>query len=357
MQILTIVMGFLVICCGITILQMSKIDPQELSKLDRKSTLLLQAARKNTQKFDEKDLTGIEDPGVDSIRGSFGPIGSMIRARSARRLSQSSNAASASRSRHGVSLRPHEDPLSGLQRHQLYDAPVPTFSMDGSSDHGTSIFASSGHSPNPRTPTIKYATEDIVHKYKPTSSGSAAALHELRDNSHRSISPGALPPILEGSVDGLPLQHPRPHHALSIPPVVTSIDPEAEAGLRTATAATFSGGPRGPRLRDPFADSPTSTAPSSTYSGGSGGSIPPAPRSRFVGEEDGSQAAWRHERGPRPQAARAASDHRYPKSGGDEDKEESISLVRSPSVESYSTDDDDAKRGGIRLVEPPPGRF
>ena len=37
-QILTIVMAFLVICCGITILQMSKIDPTELGKkLDRRS--------------------------------------------------------------------------------------------------------------------------------------------------------------------------------------------------------------------------------------------------------------------------------------------------------------------------------
>jgi hypothetical protein len=39
-QILTLVMGFLVICFGITILQLSKVDPVQLNKLDRRSTLL-----------------------------------------------------------------------------------------------------------------------------------------------------------------------------------------------------------------------------------------------------------------------------------------------------------------------------
>ena len=67
------------------------IDPTELGKkLDRRSTLLLQASRSNTAKMNEKDLSAVEDPGIDSIRGSFGPLGSMIRARSARRMSMSS---------------------------------------------------------------------------------------------------------------------------------------------------------------------------------------------------------------------------------------------------------------------------
>ena len=87
-QIITLVLAFLVICCGITILQMSKVDPKELgNKLDRRSTMLLQAARSQTERLDEKDITGIEDPGIDSIRGSFGGVGSMIRARSAKRMS------------------------------------------------------------------------------------------------------------------------------------------------------------------------------------------------------------------------------------------------------------------------------
>ena len=55
-------MGFLVICAGITVLQLSKIDPTQIKKLDRRSTLLLQAARTNTEGVDEKDLAAIEDP-------------------------------------------------------------------------------------------------------------------------------------------------------------------------------------------------------------------------------------------------------------------------------------------------------
>jgi hypothetical protein len=55
-SIITLVMGFLVICVGITILQMSKVDPVSLSKLDRRSTILLQAARQQTESVEEKVL-------------------------------------------------------------------------------------------------------------------------------------------------------------------------------------------------------------------------------------------------------------------------------------------------------------
>lgn len=129
-QIITLVMAFLVICCGITILQMSKIDPADLGKkLDLRSTMLLQAARSNTEKVEEKDLTGVEDPGIDSIRGSFGPLGSMIRASSVRRMSQS-NRTGTFGSRNGLPRTPYD----GLRRHQLYDAPVPGSSNDMSAD-------------------------------------------------------------------------------------------------------------------------------------------------------------------------------------------------------------------------------
>ncbi|KAG9119438.1 hypothetical protein FRC07_005545, partial [Ceratobasidium sp. 392] len=74
--IITVVMAFLVICAGITILQMSKVDPTTLSTLDRKSTILL-AANRNTQDAEKGDLSAVEDPGVDAIRGSFGAIGSI----------------------------------------------------------------------------------------------------------------------------------------------------------------------------------------------------------------------------------------------------------------------------------------
>jgi len=69
-------MGFLTICLffphpnpqtegsslvglGITILQMSKVDPTTL-KLDRRSTLLLQANRQHTE-LQEKSISGFEE--------------------------------------------------------------------------------------------------------------------------------------------------------------------------------------------------------------------------------------------------------------------------------------------------------
>ncbi|KAH9913320.1 DUF803-domain-containing protein [Epithele typhae] len=44
-EIITIVLAFVVICTGIVILQMTKVDPRKLSNVDEHTTLLLQAAR------------------------------------------------------------------------------------------------------------------------------------------------------------------------------------------------------------------------------------------------------------------------------------------------------------------------
>ena len=385
-------MAFLVICCGITILQMSKIDPTEI-KLDRRSTLLLQAARQNTMRVDEKDLTGLEDPGIDSIRGSFGPLGSMIRARSARRLSQSSRGASTIRSRNGMGTPRQSfgggrlDPsFDGLQRHQLYDAPVPSFSFTDTGSDRVSMFASPGHTPQPpRTPTIKFGTEEIVHKYQPSALGSGAlATHERRDVSNRSFSPSSntysLPVIQEGSVEGLPLRQPRPVPAvLGRPSLSTSA---IDSGLRTAPAAIFSGGQSpdedgdisnssSPYHVDPF-DAPTlpATADPSTSSF----RLHSRPELMMVGNaersfsesavDDGSRAAWRRERererghgghGHRHNHNRTSS-RSYPKTGGDEDREESVSLVHNPSLDSLEGVDVQPEPGGIRLVQST-GRF
>ena len=40
-QLITMVLGFLTICLGITLLQMSKVDPKVFKGLDRRSTILL----------------------------------------------------------------------------------------------------------------------------------------------------------------------------------------------------------------------------------------------------------------------------------------------------------------------------
>lgn len=361
-QIITIVMAFLVICCGITILQMSKIDPADLGKkLDRRSTMLLQASRSNIEKVDEKDLSGVEDPGIDSIRGSFGPLGSMIRARSVRRMSQSSRTASTvNSSQRGLPRTPYD----GLRRHQLYDAPVPVYNgsnLDMSADQ-SSLFAAAGHTPvPPRTPTIKFGTEEVVHRYPTKGTGSGVATHEQRDVSY--ASPGQtsfssnLPPINEASSDGLPLQHPRPKHAITGPPPVDTSDFDYSEEPRTAPANLFASQVQ---RHDPFEMSP-STAVGPSFAGTS--ATQPLPQSSRFGrgrhgegsDEDEAQAAWRKERGNRHK--RASSERRYPRTGGDDDREESVSLVRSPSIDGDETSEDEIRRGGIRLVGPSPGRF
>lgn len=89
---ITMVLGFLTTCLGITLLQMSKVDPNSLAKLDRKSTMLLQASKHQTEEAEKGRVTAMEDPGMDALRGGFGAVGSIIRARSvSRRMSNASS--------------------------------------------------------------------------------------------------------------------------------------------------------------------------------------------------------------------------------------------------------------------------
>ncbi|KEP48885.1 magnesium transporter NIPA protein [Rhizoctonia solani 123E] len=130
-DIITVVMGFLVICAGITILQMSKVDPTTLSGLDRKTTILL-AANRPTSDTEKGDSTGMEEPGIDALRGSFGAIGSIIRARS---IASSKGTVRSRRATHGH-LRDDSGGMERLpsvaymKRHQLFDNPVPPLPED-----------------------------------------------------------------------------------------------------------------------------------------------------------------------------------------------------------------------------------
>ncbi|KAL5507464.1 hypothetical protein ACEPAH_6920 [Sanghuangporus vaninii] len=87
--IITIALAFLVICSGIFILQMSKIDPRHLTKVDRKTTILLQAAREEVkppgegdEMDEEKLLESTEEPSMDALAGRFSALsGTFVRAR------------------------------------------------------------------------------------------------------------------------------------------------------------------------------------------------------------------------------------------------------------------------------------
>ncbi|KAF8598391.1 DUF803-domain-containing protein, partial [Ceratobasidium sp. AG-I] len=168
-QIITIVMGFLVICAGITILQMSKVDPETLNTLDRKSTMLL-AANRSTQDAEKGDLAAMEEPGVDAIRGSFGAIGSIIRARS---MASTNGTIRSRRAAHGHSRDDSSGSgfgglktgpsLKGLQRHQLFDNPVPPMPEDAAERISMYSNAMPG---TPRSPkkstTIQFRQADVV---------------------------------------------------------------------------------------------------------------------------------------------------------------------------------------------------
>lgn len=352
---------------------MSKIDPRELgNKLDRRSTLLLQAARSNTARFEEKDSTAIEDPGIDAIRGSMGIFGSIIRERSARRLSQSSKGTgNFSNGSYGLPSNPRpqtRDPFSGMERHQLYDAPVPSFSVDGISDRA-SVATSA-----PRTPTIKFGTEEVVHKYRPTGSGDAGATHERRDVIHRTASPNplGLQPIAEASADGLPLHQPTPQPALSTSSVAELTSSRfLTPSPKSAPATLFPGNPSAgtTQLVDPFEQLPATAGASTFGPVGKFGdrnrlsSTQPLPqRSRFgSGDLDKDDEDWNRDSQSHqiqaPRHGRVASERRgYPRNA--DDREESVSLVHDASLrddlvddQDYdNVDDDDIRDGGIRLV-------
>ncbi|KAF8196583.1 magnesium transporter NIPA-domain-containing protein [Pholiota molesta] len=248
-QILTLVMGFLVICFGITILQMSKVDPEKLGKLDRRSTMLLQAARAQTENMDEKGLAGYEDPGMDTLRGSFGAVGSIIRARTAKRMSQSSHNTSHLRPRPPGAAAPYDatmswmstpglpgasDGLSGLQRHQLYDAPVPR-------DDASSFRAPSVHSEQlvNKRPTIKFDSQELVHQYSRPGQPQSPATHEHRQAVHGSmLLHSGYPPLP-------PLPEPRSSVAsdgnligIEPPPPISGLPPPSGAGALTPVAAS-----------------------------------------------------------------------------------------------------------------------
>ncbi|MBW0488656.1 hypothetical protein O181_028371 [Austropuccinia psidii MF-1] len=137
LSIVTLVLGFLVICSGITLLQMSKVDPLELTGLDRRSSVLLAADK---EPDDESGLAA-EDPGMDGLRGFGGLVGTIQRnSLIARRSTASSLVALSERSI--TRRRRQEDFLRGtlysnqnnrlnvLQRHSLWDKPISDHSQE-----------------------------------------------------------------------------------------------------------------------------------------------------------------------------------------------------------------------------------
>jgi len=332
----------MVICVGITVLQMSKVDPTQFTKLDRRSTILLQAAQKQTEAVEEKALSGVEDPGIDALRGSFGTVGSIIRARSARRMSQSSRlSAHSSRfgapsSRHDIergdsktsssSAVPKFNHYGGMKRHQLFDPPVPPLP---SLDVSDTISLSS--QPSARKTAIKFGEQDLIHSYRRGTAGKDdMATHERRD-APRPTSPLSPPgPSVQPSLS--------PPEDSPVNRLRQQSPPDAEvSGLRSA--------PPGVGLvvdthRDPFEGAPaTATLPPSTSLA-----------------DDNVRGHRRHRSFSRPGSARD-----YPKGDVADDAEERVFLW-DPQRDNTSDMDvalsPDSPYGTVRLVSSSrPDRF
>ena len=122
-------------------------EPSRLRHLDRRTTLLLQAAQEEVARPETDDpekalLQASEEPSLDALRGTFGVGATIVRARrrasivadsnsTTRSISRTSRRNSRARSRHGSShdrdggKAEKESAGRDLRRFQLTDAPVP----------------------------------------------------------------------------------------------------------------------------------------------------------------------------------------------------------------------------------------
>ncbi|PIL36270.1 transporter [Ganoderma sinense ZZ0214-1] len=354
-QIITLVMGFLVICVGITVLQLSKIDPTQIKKLDRRSTLLLQAARSNTEGVDEKNLAAVEDPGMDALRGSFGTMGSIIRARSARRMSMNSRAPGSVRSRY--SNQPplpgqHDDPLAGVKRHQLFDNPMPA-SPDGFMERGSMMTQPSvlGSPFSQRKQTIKFGNEDVVHSYHVPGSGDDSAIHERRNAPHAggskydSVSSGGWSSKAVVGTNGEQTPTTAGSQFIHLPPIQSRED-VADPSIPLTAPPTLENTSDTTRRRPTLDGMGTM----SSFPSASSASAPNSPAGH-AGQSTPSKPSRLH---ALPLFSRSPSSRHYPRGDLDDDREESISLWNRESTESLDTSENASETelpgGGIRLV-------
>ena len=388
---------------------MSKVDPEKLQKLDRRSTILLQAARSRTEIVDEKGVTGFEDPGMDTLRGSFGAVGSIIRARTAKRMSQSSHASHRTRppgaaapydhtaSWMSSGLPPPSDGLEGMKRHQLYDAPVPR------DDTGGSFRAPSVRSQmvNKR-PTIKFDNQEIVHSYSRPGQPQSPATHEHRQAIHGSILiPDGYPPLppvpsrdtilsdenllgLETpdmskqsmSPSSVAIRVSSPSTATATPgtsmgqmvsvPALMSSEHSVHSAPPTMYARVPRGGAQQPTRkdsRDIFDDSRTAAGgrttllsfPSVTDSAPSqwgDEDLAELDRSRGMSNFGGSERSFAAKVAMEQEREKPRTPKKYPKGLDDDDRAESQSLWHKPPSSTESDDSLPPDLGGIRLVQP-----
>jgi magnesium transporter len=319
---------------------MSKVDPTHFKTLDRRSTFLLQATQNQTEAVEEKSISGVEEPGIDTLRGSFGTFGSIIRARSARHMSQASHSTGHS-SRFGSpgsrfdvergdsksSFATNLGHYGGMKRHQLFDPPVPRLEIPESD----AISLSS--QPSARKPAIKFGEQDVVHSYHRATLGKDdMATHERRAAPHGSsplasprsfVQPSLLP---EGS-DGTRQQEQQPS--------VTVSPPRLGLGLDGPLSAPAGVGVAGRAYHDPFEGGPASAT------------LPTVPS---IASLDDEVEMRRHKRRT---YSRPGSSRDYPRGDGADDAEEKVSLWdprHEDNEEADAAASPESSLGTIRLV-------
>jgi hypothetical protein len=187
-DLITMVLGFLVICLGITLLQMSKVDPKVLTNLDRRSTMLFAASQHQTEEAEKGHVTALEDPGIDALRGGFGAVGSIIRARSASRRFSNASSMAGGRYPYAPTQNLSTAGMGNVQRFQrecyigsvinstadnaVSDAPMPHDALDQVSMHSNNQSPAPFNTSNPYTippkrskSHLKFEEEDLVHQY------------------------------------------------------------------------------------------------------------------------------------------------------------------------------------------------
>ena len=352
---------------------MSKIDPQKLNNLDRRSTLLLQAARNRVGVMDEKGGLPLEEqePGIDALRGTFGTVGSIIRART-RRLSQNSQNSAHVRLRPPGAAAPYDPsstvlnlfPNTDVTRHQLYDPPVPRDDISSIRDSVVSQPFSTK-----RPATIKFDNRDVVHSYKRPGSGDDISTHELRmtrgttlhdvypplggNDDNDGISYSASPTMLRQST--FPQVISNESQMLRIPPSIADEHTvqSAPAAIRHTRPDTppMSTTSKGGLLFDSTSGKETLLSFSSVTDSA------PSEWGPVDVDKDGKNAkkGKSRERATSPKIP-LKSPKRYPRGSTDEDDEESATLFRDETVSSEGHYERDASTSppdvtGIRLVK------
>ena len=300
--------------------------------------------------MEEKSLSGVEEPGIDALRGTFGTVGSITRARSARRISQSSHSTGQSSrfgspgSRYDVergdfksSFATNPGHYGGMKRHQLFDPPVPHLGVPESD----AISLSS--QPSARRTAIKFGEQDVVHSYhRGTLGKDDMATHERRAAPHGS-SPLASPRSL-GQSSFLPEGSDGSRQQQQQSPIITSSVSPTRFGLgldepRSAPAGV---GMAGGAYRDPFEGEPASAA------------LPAIPSITSLDDVE----TRRHNRRT---YSRQGSSRDYPKGDRADDAEERVSLWDPRQEDNEETDPStspDSSYGTVRLVgSSRPGRF